>query len=122
MTKRIFGFTWTNCNGQKVAMYERDFYTRKAFMDERRRLKAQGINLTDLKTDKPQEAKKVASKTTTTKSGKAPAKKKSTTGKATTTTKKKPVDKKAPTGTKKKVVGKKTTTTKKKTSSKTKKR
>lgn len=87
MKKRIYGFTWTNCNGQKVAMYENDFYSRTAFMKERRRFKNQGIKVTDLTTTTPEKkpvAKPVAKRTTG---------RKTTTKKATA---KKPAAKKKP--------------------------
>lgn len=69
--KRIFGITWTNCNGQKVAMYERDFESHEAFMAERRSLKAKGIKLNDLTTAKAADkkpVKKIVAKSKTTKS------------------------------------------------------
>ena len=51
--QRIYGFTWLNCQGQKVAMFENDFPNRKAFMNERSRLKRRGISVIDMKTSKP---------------------------------------------------------------------
>lgn len=69
MKKRIYGFTWTNCNGQKVTMYERDFNSHEAFMKERRRFKNQGTKITDLITTTP-EKKPAAKKKTSSKAKK----------------------------------------------------
>ena len=51
--QRIYGFSWLNCQGQKVSMFENDFLNRKAFMNERARMKRRGIKVVDMKTTKP---------------------------------------------------------------------
>ena len=50
--KKIYGITFKNCYGQKVALYEDDFYSHDAFMSERRSLKAKGLNIKDLNISK----------------------------------------------------------------------
>lgn len=63
--RKIYGIAFNNCYGQRVSLYEDDFYSHEAFMAERRSLKAKGIVFTDLFTSK--ESRKNKSKKATPK-------------------------------------------------------
>ena len=47
--KKIVGFSWKTRSGFRQALYERDFDSRKQFLNERRSFKRHGIRIRDMK-------------------------------------------------------------------------